>query len=262
VAVRRGPRCARALLLLAAACVLLPARAAPAAAPAAAPPLPTATARSAASAASAAPSASAADALGQLRAFLQGTRTLAADFEQHGNDARPAPVPAGTPGAAAGPAPPARVVRGRLELARPDRFRWQTGAPFEQTIVADGRELWTYDRDLNQVTVRAQAAALAQSPAALLASPSAAELERHFTLKDLGPGADGLAWVEARPKAADSLYASVALGFRDGLPERIELRDQFGRSARITLSNIRRNAALDPASLRFAAPPGADLIRQ
>src|SRR5258708_7700972 len=45
---------------------------------------------------------------------------------------------------------------GTMALSRPGRFRWQTKSPLEQIIVADGKKLWIYDVDLEQVTVRKQ----------------------------------------------------------------------------------------------------------
>ena len=57
---------------------------------------------------------------------------------------------------------------GTLEIERPGRFRWSYSEPYEQWLVADGLNIWSYDVDLAQVTVKAQAKALANTPALLL----------------------------------------------------------------------------------------------
>ena len=64
----------------------------------------------------------------------------------------------------------ARNSSGTFEFQRPGHFRFDYAKPFSQTIVADGKTLWLYDADLNQVTVRAQAGALGATPAALIAA--------------------------------------------------------------------------------------------
>ena len=45
---------------------------------------------------------------------------------------------------------------GTVWMQTPDRFRWQYKEPIEQLIVADGKQVWVYDEDLEQVTVKAQ----------------------------------------------------------------------------------------------------------
>ena len=45
---------------------------------------------------------------------------------------------------------------GTMALQRPGRFRWQTVQPMTQLMVADGQQIWVYDKDLEQVTVKKQ----------------------------------------------------------------------------------------------------------
>ena len=58
---------------------------------------------------------------------------------------------------------------GTLEIERPNRFRWETTEDYETQLVADGLNIWSYDLDLEQVTVKPQAEALANTPACCLA---------------------------------------------------------------------------------------------
>jgi outer membrane lipoprotein carrier protein len=187
------------------------------------------------------PGAAAAGGLEQLKAFVDGTRSGKSSFQQvvTGKDRRD------------------RTSTGMFYFQRPGRFRWSYEKPVEQLIVGDGTKLWIHDRDLNQVIVRAQAAALGGSPAALLAGDNA--LERNFTLTDVG-SVDGLATIEARPKSADAGIARVRIGFRDNLPRRMELLDAFGNSTLLTFDRFERNSALDPALFAFTPPPGADVV--
>jgi chaperone LolA len=146
---------------------------------------------------------------------------------------------------------------GTLALSRPGKFRWNYEKPYQQLIVGDGTKVWIYDSDLNQVTVKKLDAALGSTPAALLAGSS--EIERGFTLV-AQPDAEGLEWLEATPKAADSTFATVRMGFDAHGLARMQLRDNFGHTTMITLSKSERNVTLPPDLFKFTAPKGADVI--
>ncbi len=66
------------------------------------------------------------------------------------------------------------VTKGTLEIQRPGQFRWAYTEPYEQWLIADGLNIWSYDLDLEQVTVKPQADALANTPALLLGGSDAA----------------------------------------------------------------------------------------
>ncbi|MEN8142521.1 MAG: outer membrane lipoprotein chaperone LolA [Thermodesulfobacteriota bacterium] len=44
---------------------------------------------------------------------------------------------------------------GRMMFKRPGQFRWIYETPYEQEIISNGETLWIYDKDLEQVTIRA-----------------------------------------------------------------------------------------------------------
>src|SRR5690606_31953249 len=150
-----------------------------------------------------------------------------------------------------------RVVessRGRFVFERPGRFRWEVVEPFEQLLVADGEQLYFYDKDLNQVTVRSLRDALASTPAAILFGSS--ELGDGFTLRVL-PEHDGLAWIEALPRSAETGYQRIELGFRDGLPAVMQVHDAFGRVVRFDFHEVVRDPRTAADAFRFESPPGA-----
>jgi len=148
---------------------------------------------------------------------------------------------------------------GNMAFARPGRFRWEYEKPYEQLIVGDGSRLWIYDKDLNQVTVRKLDGALGSSPAALLAGSN--EIERGYALSKAENG-QGLEWLEAVPKARDTVFESIRLGFSKAGLEAMELRDQFGQVTVIKFSAMQRNEELAPELFRFSPPAGADVINE
>ena len=100
--------------------------------------------------------------------------------------------------------------RGRLIIVRPGRFRWESapeGADDAvQLLVADGRNLWFFDRDLEQATVKPQQEALPQSPAMLLAG--GADLRAAFSMQRGRPA--------RRPRLGHGAAEGRAIGFPRG----------------------------------------------
>ena len=45
---------------------------------------------------------------------------------------------------------------GTLDIERPADFAGAISEPYEQLLIADGRNIWSYDLDLEQVTVKPQ----------------------------------------------------------------------------------------------------------
>ena len=153
-----------------------------------------------------------------------------------------------------------RVVdksQGSFAFARPGKFRWAYDKPHKQVLVGDGVKLWIHDPDLNQVTVKRMEGAMSSTPAALLAGRD--DITTLFTLKDAG-AADGLAWVEASPKAQDTGFERVRLGLNGKALAAMELHDQLGGRTMLRFVDLKANAPVSPQTFVFTAPKGADVI--
>ena len=150
---------------------------------------------------------------------------------------------------------------GDLWIQRPNKFRWDYAAPYEQHIVGDGKKVWIYDVGLEQVTVRSMAAALGDTPAVLLAGTG--NLADTFIIKE-SPRAtpEGMKWVQLKPKVKDSGFDRIRLGFGREHIARIELVDGFGQTTRIALSDYRANIKIEPAQFQFTPPAGVDVLEQ
>ncbi|WP_374585411.1 outer membrane lipoprotein chaperone LolA [Pseudoduganella sp.] len=146
---------------------------------------------------------------------------------------------------------------GSFTFARPGKFIWTYTKPYEQVLQADGEQLYIYDKDLNQVTVRKLGDALGSSPAAILFGSN--DLEKNFTLSEAG-SRDGLEWLKATPKAKDSSFEQILIGLKNGTPEAMELKDSFGQTSILSFKKFEKNPALNAASFKFVMPKGADVI--
>ncbi|CAG0974197.1 Outer-membrane lipoprotein carrier protein [Rhodocyclaceae bacterium] len=179
--------------------------------------------------------------LDQLKTFLEATKSAQGVFAQ-------------SVSAKSGRKP--QQSAGSFALQRPGKFRWVYEKPYRQLLVSDGEKLWSYDPDLNQVTVRRLGKALGSSPAALLAG---GDLDAHFVLKEAGQ-ADGLEMVDATPKGSDGSFERVRIGFRDNLPRIMEIRDNFGQVTTLLFAEFHPNPPLPKDLFRFTPPKGADVV--
>jgi len=151
---------------------------------------------------------------------------------------------------------------GQFLFARPGKFRFDYETPFPQSIIADGQSLWLWDPDLNQVTVRNQAQALGNTPAALIAgSGDLNALNAAYVVRSM-PSEAGLKWVEATPKQVDGTLRVVRVGFDAQQLRAMVMVDNFGQTSDMrfdALQSLEKGALT--AAFRFVPPSGADIIR-
>ena len=146
--------------------------------------------------------------------------------------------------------------RGTLAMQRPGKFAWIYTDPFEQHIVADGSELWVYDVELEQVTVKPMDQGLSNAPIMILMKQS--DVSAQFRISEVGQR-KYLYWVELKPNAGDLEYTSIYIGLEDDSVRAMELQDQFGQSTQIVFENVRVGVVHNPATFKFVPPPGVDV---
>ena len=146
---------------------------------------------------------------------------------------------------------------GTLMMQRPGKFRWDYISPYDQSIIADGKKIWVYDKDLEQVTVNQLDAVIGNTPALLLSGGRS--LDKNFKIVEL-ESSEGLDWVELFPLESDTSFSSVRLAFGKTRLVVMELEDSFGQTTVIKFSNLENNPALDQSTFQFVPPKGVDVI--
>lgn len=184
-----------------------------------------------------------ANARAQMTVFTQGLTGLDARFEQHVYDANGRQTEKST---------------GTVKLSAPRQFRWEYQAPFSQLIVADGNQIWIYDPELAQVTVRNQSFEEQSSPLAVLIDPT--ELDRQYKVKE-GGKTNGLEWLVLSPKKTeDAAFLNAKLGFSVKGLTRMELNDALGQRTVIDFSSWIRNPKFPKNLFVFTPPKGTDVV--
>jgi len=176
--------------------------------------------------------------------YLSHLKTLRAEFAQTVTDAKGREV---------------QKAKGTLTIVRPGRFRWEltpTGGS-QQLMVADGKDLWFYDHDLEQVSVKPATTALSATPAGLLSGDG--NIRELFTVAPAGRK-DEFEWVLVTPKQSDADFREARLAFGASELKRMVLKDKLGQTVRLDFAKSERNPAVAESEVKFTPPPGADVI--
>ena len=183
---------------------------------------------------------SAAVGIERLEAFLDQVRSLTASFKQElwTEDERLL-----------------QTDTGSLSLKRPNRFRWTYDAPAELVIVADGEQLWIYDKELAEVTVTPFDDTVGASPAVLLSGDRNVredfEVVQSYTL-------DALDWIKLEPKSASD-FSSISIGFSGTELRQLELVDGLGQITRVELDDVVVNPEIADDVFHLDVPAGVDV---
>ncbi len=148
-------------------------------------------------------------------------------------------------------------TRGSLQIRRPGQFRWDNTDPYEQQLVADGLNIWSYDVDLEQVTVKPQVETLANTPALIL-SGSGSALEQFNVVESYVEAAH--TWVRLEPKAADAGFSRMEMGFVDGQLDRLVFFDTLAQTTLVQFDDVVVNESIEPERFVFSVPEFADVI--
>jgi len=188
------------------------------------------------------PLAAQADGVSSLKKFYDETHAVKADFHQIVTDKQGQKI---------------QEVYGEMQLKRPNKFRWDYHKPFEQQIISDGKQVWLYDTELAQVSVRELSKALGSSPAALLAGDDS--LDKNFKLANAFRK-DGLDWVSTNPKDSDTGFNQISLAFKNDVLQEMDMIDSFGHKTQILFSNVVHNPVIDSKTFLFQPPKGVDVV--
>ncbi|HLB43028.1 MAG TPA: outer membrane lipoprotein chaperone LolA [Gammaproteobacteria bacterium] len=180
----------------------------------------------------------------ELGSLLTKVQTLQANFTQTVYDNRNQPV---------------QRSYGKMAMQRPDKFRWEVIKPIPQLIISNQSRLWIYDPDLEQVTIRSLKQEVGDAPTMLL-NYSNKTLDRDYIVNILQKKSSSLRWFELSPKNPDNMFATVQLGFENGVVNQMRLQDNIGHVTLIQFTNIKTNTLLPSTLFVFKAPKGVDVL--
>lgn len=147
---------------------------------------------------------------------------------------------------------------GNISMSRPGKFRWVYKTPDPQTIVGDGKNIWVYDEDLEQVTIKPMKQAMSSAPISILTRKQNPDTE--FVVQPITHNAAGYDWFKLTPrkKSKDFKFIEIGLDKNGGLRQMI-MHDQLGQKTVVQL-NARTNVPIKGSTFYFQIPKGVDVI--
>ncbi|WP_404441174.1 outer membrane lipoprotein chaperone LolA [Stutzerimonas chloritidismutans] len=148
---------------------------------------------------------------------------------------------------------------GEMALKRPGQFRWHTDEPMEQLLISNGKKVWLYDPDLEQVTIQTLDQRLTHTPALLLSGDVSA-ISENFNVSHQQAGE--VIDFTLTPKAKDTLFDTLRLSFRGDIINDMQMVDGVGQRTNILFQGVRLNEPLKADLFTFEIPEGTDVISE
>lgn len=146
-------------------------------------------------------------------------------------------------------------TKGKMSLKKPQFFKWVTTSPNNQEIVSNGKKLWIYDGDLEQLIIKKVSNNIAQYPYLILLSKNTDNIDKLFTVKEKSNNSYIL-----RPKN-DEMINSIVIKFDNkNRLKSLEISTSLNQFTQIKFSNVKDNASLDNSIFNFKAPKDTDVI--
>ena len=145
---------------------------------------------------------------------------------------------------------------GQVWMQSPDRFRWHYIDPIEQLIVADGKQVWVYDEDLEQVTVKTQSNQL--NPIYVIINDE--KSQQHYDIKH-EVQSQGVDWISLTPKQASDDVKTVWLAIKNNQVKQIKVVNNFDQTMVFEFSDIKKNPEFKAGLFEFVPPEGVDVVQ-
>lgn len=165
----------------------------------------------------------------QLHLHLSSAQTLSADFEQTVFDADSSAL---------------QQSSGTIQLKRPNKIRWESKQPYRYLLISDGKTLWRYDADLEQLNKEPFDPSLAQAPAMIIGA-SIEQLAENFSVSLKKQGSERAFTLVPKEGGA---FSKLTLYFKAGKLTGMALVDSLEQTTEIEFIQPRYNGKL-PDSL-------------
>jgi outer membrane lipoprotein carrier protein len=155
-------------------------------------------------------------------------------------------------------------AQGAVFLKRGGKLRWEYTEPTRQEIVSDGKKLWVYTPQLNQVNVGEAPEALAGPAGSFLAGLG--KVHEHFTVRFLNPAqptdADGNVVLDLTPKQPLPTMARLILALdpRTWDVRNATIHDQFENTVSMRFTKLAVNSGLPDQLFTFVPPAGVATV--
>ena len=182
------------------------------------------------------------DAISELGHLLQGVETLSADITQliiqsDGGVLEESDI--------------------RLRVKRPNGFYWETVSPFPELLVTNGKTLWNYQPDLEQVVIEDWNPDQSELAAQLLYGRTEGLVKDYYVV---AINSEQSRSFELKPKSADSLYDLITINFVNETLDLIYIQNNSGERTAWQFIDSRINIPMVDDLFEFSPPEGIEII--
>jgi outer membrane lipoprotein carrier protein len=151
--------------------------------------------------------------------------------------------------------------RGKLQIKKPGKMRWDYTAPDKKLFVSDGSRIYLWVPADNQVTV-SDVPKEADAATAMQFLTGRGHLERDFTVSFTQNPPAGTYGLRLDPKRQERDYDWLQLEIDQQSMQirRLTAADRQGGQSTFTFTNLKENVGLADTTFTFKIPRGADVI--
>lgn len=150
------------------------------------------------------------------------------------------------------------VTTGEMTISRPNKFKWSYKTNSSQFLISDGKKVYIYDQDLQQVIIKPIAQLINKSPATILAGSD--NLTQFYNVTPMNNN-DSNTWYKLTAKNANDNngFAYIMLAFdKSQQIQQMKFLDTFNNKVEITFTNVSNN--IGEQNFSFKIPDGVDVI--
>jgi outer membrane lipoprotein carrier protein len=154
------------------------------------------------------------------------------------------------------------TAEGHLTVKRPGRMRWEYVLPEKQTIITDGKSLWIYRPDDNQVMVGKAPEFFKGGKGATFLS-DIRQLRKSFSIQLQPPESADYHRLRLVPKKASPELVDVVLSVSQSnfQVDQVITHNRYGDETLIVLNNYQFNLNPKDALFQFQVPQGVDVVQ-
>lgn len=158
-------------------------------------------------------------------------------------------------------------MSGKLWLKKPAQFRWEILGKEPRLVVADGKKVWDYDKDLEQVTVQKLNKGKTRAPIYFLTG-DANSIDKDFSVSRIAAKTgsehcmqNSNACFQLKPKRKEGAFQWIRIGFKDKVLKEMEMLDQLGQYSQFIFKDVEVNPNIPASTFQFAPPKGVDVLK-
>ena len=150
---------------------------------------------------------------------------------------------------------------GKFWFCKPNLLRWEYRYPEKLLIVSDGKKVYFYSGEDQQVLILSPKKAFSRIVLGLLSGK--AELARRFEILFGSPEENGFYFLELRPREDESI-SRIKLKVRaeSGEIREIWYWDPLGNVTHLALEDLKINPKIDKQKFVFEIPKGVEIVEE